>query len=127
MKIDKKTKIQTQKEEPITISRSSIDSIKFKRTFSLFAIRDGIGIGVGLGGILLGLGLMLLGLGIFFPRLIVFLVKAIFVCFLLAIIGGLIASFPKTLFIYRKDGKIFKTVIRDGEEEYERVFNVLFK
>jgi len=30
------------------------------------------------------------------------------------------------LFIYRKDGTKYKTVV-DDEEEYERLFNVLFK
>ena len=126
MKIDKKTKIQTPKGEPLTISRSVIDSIKIKRAFSLFAIRDGMELGVGCGGILLGLGLMT-SVFVIFIGLIVLFLKAILVCFILAIIGGLISSFPKTLFIYQKDGTIFKTVIRGGEEEYERVFNVLFK
>ena len=43
---------------------------------------------------------------------------------------GLVLSFPKTMFIYRKDGTKFKTVISGDEEntkEYDRLMNIIFQ
>ena len=111
MKIDDETKIQTPKGDPITISRSAIEAIKNKRAFSTVPLLGGMAFGTGIGLILF------LFLGII----------AFLVCFLLGTIMGLILCFPKTMFIYRKDGAKFKTVVRGDEEEYERLFNVLFK
>jgi len=110
MKIDDETKIQTPKGDPITISRSAIDAIKNKRDFSTVPLLGGMALGTGLGLILF------LFLGII----------AFLVCFLLGTIIGILLSFPKTLFIYRKDGTRFKTVV-DDKEEYERLVGVLFK
>lgn len=104
MKIDGKTNIQTPKREPITISRSAVDAVKIKRSFSVIPLLGGLAVGAFLG---------------FFIATIIMLS--------LGLIGGLLFSFPKTLFIYRKDGTKFKTVVKGGEDEYERLIGVLFK
>jgi hypothetical protein len=104
MKIDNKTSIQTPKGNPITILRSAIGSVKLKRSFSILPLLEGMALGAGL------------GFGIFGGLIV----------FLLGTIIGLLFSFPKTMFIYRKDGTKFKTVVRGGEEEYERLINVIF-
>jgi len=112
MKIDEKTQIQTPKGEPITISRSAIDFIKIKRTFSVITLLAGMGCGFGIGLILF---------------LLIFGTKVLIFFFLLGTFFGLVASFPKTLFIYRKDGTKFKTVVSGGEGEYDGLISVLFK
>jgi len=104
MKIDGKTNIQTPKGEPITISRSAVEAVKIKRSFSVIPLLAGLVFGAFLGFFIATLIMLSLG-----------------------IIGGLIFSFPKTLFIYRKDGAKFKTVVKGGEKEYERLIGVLFK
>jgi hypothetical protein len=104
MKIDGKTNIQTPKGKLITISRSAVGSVKIRRSFSVIPLLAGLVFGAFLGFFIATLIMLSLG-----------------------IICGLIFSFPKTLFIYRKDGTKYKTVVRGGEEEYERLFNFLFK
>jgi hypothetical protein len=107
-KIDDKTKIQTSKGDPTTISRSAIDSFKIKRRFSPVPLLGGMAAGAAIGFIIFG--------GIY--------------AFLLGTILGLIGSFPKTLVIYRKDGTKFKTVISgdtDNTKEYNRLMNIVFK
>jgi hypothetical protein len=108
-KIDKKTQIQTPKGEAVTISRSAIGSVNIKRKFSPLPLFAGIGFGVVIGFLLIGGGF--------------------FTLFILTIIG-LFFSYPKTMFIHRKDGTQFKTVISGEEEnvkEYERFINVIFR
>jgi hypothetical protein len=106
-KVDEKTKIQTPKGEPVTVSRSTIAYIRIKRKFSPLPIFLGI-----VGGI---------GIGLFTGLLFAVPIIAIF---------GLALSFPKALYIYRKDGATFKAVIsteEENEKEYERLVNVIFK
>ena len=107
-KIDDKTNIQTPKGEPITISRSAIGSVKIKRIFSPVPLLLCMG-----GGALIGFA--------FIGGVITFLIFTIL---------GLILSFPKTMFIYRKDGTKFKIVISGDEEnakEYDRLMNIIFQ
>jgi hypothetical protein len=107
-KIDDKTKIQTPKGEPITISRPAIDSIKIKRGFSPVPLLSGMVLGAAV------------GFGIFGGIIL----------FLICTIIGSVASFPKTMIIYRKDGTRFKTVVSgdsDNQKEYERFINLIFK
>ena len=105
LKIDNKTSIQTPEGPAITISRAAIDSIKLKHSFS-----PGVLIGAIVTGALLG-----------------FIIIGGIITLLLCTICGLIGSFPKTMIIYRKDGTKFKTVIKGGEKEYERLINTFFK
>jgi RNase P/RNase MRP subunit p29 len=107
-KIDDKTKIQTPKGEPITISRSAIGSVKIKRTFTPVPLLLCMG-----GGALIGFALI--------GGVITLLIFTVL---------GLVLSFPKTMFIYRKDGTKFKTVISGDEEntkEYDRLMNIIFQ
>jgi hypothetical protein len=106
-KVDEKTQIQTPKGEPITISRSVIGRIRIKRTFSPLPLFIGVVSGIGI--------VLFTGLLILFP---------------IFPILGLLFSFPKALYIYRKDGATFKAVISTEEanvKEYERFINVIFK
>jgi hypothetical protein len=107
-KIDEKTKIQTLKKGPVTISRSAIGSVKMKRRFSPVPLLTGIGLGAAFGFLIIG------GL----------------IAVLLGAIIGLIFSFPKTMVIYRKDGTKYRTVISGdplNKSAYERFMNVIFK
>jgi len=50
--------------------------------------------------------------------------------FLIGLILGLVFSFPKTMFICRKDGTKYKTVISgdiNNTNEYDRLINIIFK
>lgn len=107
LKIDDKTKIQTPKGDPVTISRSAIDSVKIKRTFSIVTLLMCMG-----GSALIGFAL----------------IGGIFVL-LIGTILGIIFAIHKTFFIYRKDGTKFKTDISRDEnntKEYDRLINVIF-
>jgi len=106
-KVDEKTKIQTPKGKPVTISRSAIGLIKIKRKFSPLPLFFGIGLGI----------------------VIFLLIGIIHVVPVFAIIG-LLFSFPKVMLIYRKDGATFKAVIsteEENEKEYEKFVNVIFR
>jgi hypothetical protein len=106
-KVDEKTLIQTPKGQPVTISRSAIGFIRIKRTFSPLPLFLGVVSGIGIA--------LLIGLLVLFPIFLIF---------------GLLFSFPKALFIYRKDGATFKAVISTEEEnakEYDSFINVIFK
>jgi hypothetical protein len=107
-KVDEKTNIQTPKGEPVTISRSAIGLIKIKRKFTPLTLLSSMGIGFFLGFLLIG--------G--------------FITVIIFTIIGLVISFPKVLYIYRKDGTTFKAVIsteEGNESEYERLINVIFQ
>jgi hypothetical protein len=107
-KIDEKTKIQTLKKDPVTISRSAIGSVKMKRHFSPMPILSGLIVGAAFG----------------------FIIFGGFIALLLGAVIGLIFSFPKTMVIYRKDGTKYRTVISGdprNESAYERFMNVIFK
>jgi len=105
LKVDNKTNIQTPKGSAITINRAALDSIKLKRSFSPSALLGAVCAGALIGFILIG-GIITL---------------------LLFAIVGFILSFPKTMFINRKDGTKYKTVIKGDESEYERLINTIFK
>jgi len=92
-KFDDKTKIQTPKGVPVTISRSAIASVKKGRGFSPLTILGSIGMGLIIGFICIG--------G--------------FVTVLLFTIFGFILSFPRLLIIKRKDGTKFKTRIKTSD------------
>jgi hypothetical protein len=107
LKFDDKTKIQTPKGSPITISRSAIASVKKGRGFSPITI---------LGGILIGtlIGFLLLG-GII--TVILFTLISLFL------------AFPKLLIIKRKDGTKYKTRFHGTDvnnKNYDRFINAIF-
>ena len=107
-KIDDKTKIQTPKGELITIARSAIGSVKIKRVISPVQLLLCMG-----GSALIGFAL----------------IGGVYVL-LLGTILGLVLSFPKAMFIYRKDGTKYKTVISGDDnnmKEYDRLMNVIFQ
>jgi hypothetical protein len=108
LKIDEKTKIQTPKGPPVTISRTAIGSVKIGRAFSHLPLLGCIAAGILVGFIIYG-------------GPVTVLVSAVI---------GLVLSFPKAMVIRRKDGTKYKTIIRGSEEnvkEYERLMNVIFK
>ena len=107
-KIDAKTKIQTPKGDPVTIVRSAIGSVKIKRTFSYVPLLLCMA-----GGALIGFAL----------------IGGVITLLIFTIIG-LVSSFPKTMFIYRKDGTKYKTVISGDDsntKEYDRLMNIIFQ
>jgi hypothetical protein len=108
LKIDDKTKIQTPKGSPVTISRAAIGSVKIGRTFSYLPLAGCVAAGILVGFVIFG--------GI--------------VTVLISAVIGFVLSFPKAMVICRKDGTKYKTIIRGNEEnskEYERLMNVIFK
>jgi hypothetical protein len=107
-KIDDKTGIQVPQREPVTITRSAIDSVKIKKRFTP----------IPLGGFVAAF------------TLFGFIIYGGIIAVLLGAIIGLIFSFPKTMVIMRKDGKKFQTIIsgdEDNVKEYERFLAVIFK
>jgi hypothetical protein len=108
LKIDEKTKIQTSKGSPVTISRAAIGSVKVGRTFSYLPLASCVAAGILVGFLIFG-------------GIITVLVSAAI---------GFVLSFPKAMVISRKDGTKYKTIISGNEEntkEYERLMNVIFK
>jgi len=114
LKIDEKTSIQTPIDAPITISRSSIASVKKGKNFSPLTLFKFITAGI----------------GIFIASIILISFWVGLVGFILCFILGIILAFPTTLVIKRKDGTKFVTRLNADEEntvEYERLMNVIFK
>ena len=114
LKIDEKTKIQTPKEGPITISRSSIASVTKGWTFSPLTYLKCIGVGI----------VFWFGLWLF----IHFWVG--FAGFVVIALGAIAVSLPMTLTIKRKDGEKFTTRFSGSEKDnadYERFINTIFQ